>query len=76
MDINNDIVIENTTWKSCCISVDKNAVKYVIQVSTIGSLFVVSLVMLIIDDNCINQRNWASLLTLSIGILCPCPKMS
>ena len=76
MDINNNDTVETSTWKSCCLQVDKNAVKYVIQVATIGSLFTVSLVMLIIDDNCINQRNWASLLTLSIGIICPSPKMS
>jgi hypothetical protein len=63
------------TWKSCCITADKGAVKYIIQVATIGGLFTTSLVMLIIDDNCVSQRNWSSLLTLCIGILCPSPRI-
>ena len=45
MDINNNDTVETSTWKSCCLQVDKNAVKYVIQVSTIGSLFAASLVI-------------------------------
>ena len=36
MDINNNDTVETSTWKSCCLQVDKNAVKYVIQVATIG----------------------------------------
>ena len=68
--------ISETTWKSCCLTVDKNAIKYFIQVATIGGLFTTSLVMLIVDESCVSQRNWASLLTLSIGILCPSPRMN
>ena len=64
------------TWKSCCFSVSPVAVKYFIQVATIGGLFTTSLVMLIVDESCVSQRNWASLLTLSIGILCPSPRMN
>ena len=66
--------ISDKTWKSCCLTVDKQAIKYFIQVATIGGLFTTSLVMLIVDTGCVSQRNWASLLTLSIGILCPSPK--
>ena len=80
MDLINEQVLERQstlgkTWKSCCITADKGAVKYIIQVATIGGLFTTSLVMLIIDDNCVSQRNWSSLLTLCIGILCPSPRM-
>ena len=80
MDLSRDLERQNSisdkTWRSCCFSVNPVAVKYFIQVATIGGLFTTSLVMLIVDDNCVNQRNWASLLTLSIGILCPSPKMN
>ena len=79
MDLNRDLERQNTidkTWKSCCVIVDRNAVKYFIQVITIGGLFTTSLVMLIVDTECVAQRGWASLLTLSIGILCPSPKMN
>ena len=79
MDIQKDLERQGTmdkTWKSCCVTVDKGMVKYIIQVLTIGGLFTTSLVMLIVDESCVSQRNWASLLTLSIGILCPSPKMN
>ena len=78
-DLQRDLERQSTmdkTWKSCCFSVSPVAVKYFIQVATIGGLFTTSLVMLIVDDNCVSQRNWSSLLTLCIGILCPSPRMN
>ena len=74
MDMNNET--NDTLWESCCLTIDRNAVKYFIQVASIGSIFTTSLVMLIMETDCISQRNWASLLTLSIGILCPSPRMT
>ena len=67
---------KNTTWTSCCLTCDKSAMKYIIQIVAISGLFVTSVVMLITDPDCISQRSWGSLLTLCIGILCPSPSMS
>jgi hypothetical protein len=65
-----------TEWKSCCLRVDKNAVKYVVQVSILSGLIVFSAVMLVVDPQCESQRNYSSLLLFCLGILSPTPKMS
>ena len=67
---------DNTTWKSCCIRADKQAVKYFIQVGILASLILTSLTMLIVNDECNSQRNWSGLLMVSVGLLLPNPKMN
>ena len=63
------------TWDSCCLTCDKIAVKYFIQVSILISLIIASVIMTIINDECNSQRNWSNILTLCLGILCPSPIM-
>jgi hypothetical protein len=63
-------------WNSCCLKVDKQAVKYFIQVGILASLILTSLTMLIVNDDCNSQRNWSSLLMVSVGLLLPNPKMN
>jgi hypothetical protein len=67
---------DNTTWKSCCLKVDKNAMKYFIQVAILSGLIIFSACMLVIDDRCESQRNYSSLLMISLGTLIPAPKLS
>ena len=76
MDINNNDTVETSTWKSCCILVDKQAVKYFIQVGILGGLIITSLVMLIADKDCNSQRNWSGLLMVCLGVFLPTPKMN
>jgi hypothetical protein len=78
MDLNVEEQKENkdNTWKSCCLKVDKNAVKYFIQVSILSSLILTSLTMLIYDKSCDSQRWWSGLLTLCLGVFLPAPKMT
>ena len=83
MDINNDTVEEqrerknkNTTWESCCFSINPVAVKYFIQVGILSSLILTSLTMLIYDKSCDSQRWWSGLLTLCLGVFLPAPKMT
>lgn len=66
---------EAKEWKSCCLSVDKLAVKYFTQVVILGGLIVFSAVMLVVDKACESQRNYSSLLMISLGILIPTPKL-
>ena len=66
----------NEEWKSCCLKMDKNAVKYFIQVGVLISIIVSSASMLVIEPDCNSQRNYAGLLTLSLGIFLPQPKMN
>ena len=66
---------QKSTWDSCCLTCDKVAVKYFIQIGVLGSLIITSVIMTIINEDCSSQRNWSNLLTLCLGILCPSPIM-
>jgi hypothetical protein len=63
-------------WRSCCLKADKNAVKYFIQVGILSSLIIFSAVMLAVDKDCNSQRNYSSLLMISLGTLIPSPKLN
>jgi len=66
----------NEEWRSCCLRVDKNAMKYFIQVGILGGLIIFSACMLVVDKTCESQRNYSSLLMISLGTLIPSPKMT
>ncbi len=79
MIINNPLtenIVEDVEWKSCCIKVDKNMVKYIFQVSILSSLIVFSATMLVVDKSCESQRNYASLLMVCLGCFLPSPKIN
>ena len=63
-------------WKSCCFSINQNAVKYFVQVGVLSSLIIFSASMLVIDRNCESQRNYGSLLMVCLGCFLPAPKMN
>lgn len=63
-------------WKSCCLKVDKNMVKYVIQVGILSGLIIFSAVMLVVEKDCNSQRNYSSLLMISLGTLIPSPRLT
>ncbi len=67
---------EDTNWKSCCLTINKNALKYFTQVGILGGLIIFSATMLVVDTNCESQRNYSSLLMISLGTLIPSPKLS
>jgi len=71
-----DLPEDTTTWKSCCLRVDKNAMKYFIQVGILSGLIIFSATMLVIDERCESQRNYSSLLMFCIGAFLPSPKLS
>jgi len=63
-------------WISCCIKMDKSAVKYFTQISVLTGLIVFSATMLVYDTDCNSQRNYASLLMVCLGCFLPQPKMT
>ena len=65
----------NEEWKSCCLKVDKNAVKYFVQVGILSGLVIFSAVMLVVEKDCNSQRNYSSLLMICLGTLIPSPKL-
>jgi hypothetical protein len=66
----------DTTWKSCCLTMNKSAMKYFIQVGILSGLIVFSACMLVVDTNCESQRNYGSLLMICLGTFIPSPKLS
>jgi len=62
-------------WRSCCLKMDKNAVKYFFQVGVLSGLIIFSASMLVIDPDCNSQRNYSSLLMICLGTLIPTPKL-
>jgi hypothetical protein len=82
MDLVNEVRIENTqknnedTWSSCCFTLSVPATKYFIQVGILIGMVVVSITMLIYDQRCESQKYWSGLLSMSIGLALPAPKLS
>ena len=64
------------TWKSCCVTVDKGMVKYIIQISILSGLIISSVAMIIVDKDCYSQRYYAGILTLCLGVFLPSPKIT
>jgi hypothetical protein len=76
MDLINETTLnKTTTWKSCCITVDKSAVKYIIQVIILSSLIISSVVMIIVDKDCNSQRYYAGILMVCLGVFLPSPRI-
>ena len=51
-------------------------VKYVIQVGILSGLIIFSAVMLVVEKDCNSQRNYSSLLMISLGTLIPSPRLT
>ena len=65
----------DNTWKSCCLRADKQGITYFVQVGILGTLILTSLTMLIYDNDCNSQRNWAGLLMVAVGVFLPSPRL-
>ncbi len=64
-----------TTWRSCCLTVDKRALLYFGQMG-VGILIIAFCIsMLIMDDSCDSFARYSPLLTLVVGIMLPAPKL-
>lgn len=75
---NRDLERQSTmdkTWKSCCLTIDRNAAKYFIQVSILSGLIISSVIMIIVDKECNSQKWYSGLLTLCLGVFLPSPKL-
>jgi hypothetical protein len=65
----------DTTWKSCCLILDKNFTQYITQMMIISLIIIFCITQLIRLDDCNNQRAYVGLLTFILGILLPQPKI-
>ena len=70
-----DDQFENT-WRSCCLVMDRRAIQFFSQLTTISSIMLFCIVQLIHDEKNENHSTeYMSLLTFLIGVLIPSPKL-
>jgi|LakMenE29Apr09ns_1017244.scaffolds.fasta_scaffold30572_1 hypothetical protein len=67
--------IRQSEWRSCCFALDKSAVKYFTQITILSGLIVLSGTMLVLDNDCISQRNWSALLMICLGVFLKAPTL-
>ena len=72
--IQTENVNQDTTWKSCCLLMDRRAVQYFTQVTVISSVMAFCIYQLVTNETCEAQTGYTGLLTLLIGVLVPSPK--
>jgi hypothetical protein len=76
MEENNQSEIDAVEWKSCCFNLDKDFVKFFVQVAI--SLMILSLSiykLIIITDSDDDKSLYVSLLTLILGIYTNVPSV-
>ena len=64
---------EDTTWRSMCLTMDKNAVQYFTTISIITGIMGFSIYKLSTDETCAGQTAYMGLLTMMIGLVAPSP---
>ena len=64
-----------TTWRSCCLTVDKRALLYFGQMGIGIVIIAFCLAMLIQNENCETFSRYSPLLTFVVGIMLPAPKL-
>jgi hypothetical protein len=74
-DNNNDDGKDNSTWNSCCLSVDKDAVLFFSQFGISVGVISFCLYQLLHIPDCEGQNAYTGLLTLILGVWLPSPKM-
>ena len=67
--------VHATTWRSCCLTVDKRALLYFGQMGVGIVIIAFCLAMLIKNENCETFSRYSPLLTFIIGIMLPAPKL-
>ena len=76
-ELKHKIELENkaidNTWRSMCITADKNAVQYFTTICIITGIMGFSVYKLITDETCVGQTAYMGLLTMMIGLVGPSP---
>ena len=65
-----------TTWKSCCVTVDRRAVSFFSQLILSVAVVAFCITMLATNQDCPTFSRWSPLLLLIVGIWVPAPRMT
>ena len=63
-------------WKSCCLKMDKNAVRFFTQLAISMCIIGLCIAQLVRLKDCGSQHAYIGLLTLILGVWLPSPSMS
>ncbi len=66
---------ERKTWKSCCLTLDRDFVQYVVKYIILIGLIVFFSVELHLSNNCEDKQLYNSLLMFVVGIAIPSPRL-
>lgn len=67
---------EIKVWRSCCFGdVNKDAMVFFTQIIILASFLSFCCIQLVRLDTCEAQTLYSSLITLTLGIICPNPRM-
>ena len=66
---------QSTTWRSCCVTVDRRAVSYFGQLGFALLVIVFCIVQLSRDSDCATWAKYSPVLMLVIGAMLPSPKL-
>ena len=66
---------ETTTWKSCCLTVDKKAALFFSQMGVAVTIIGFCIGMLVSNPDCDTFSRWGPLLSFVVGILLPAPRL-
>lgn len=74
MDETNQLAIEAVEWKSCCFNLDKDFVKFFVQVAISFMILSLSIYkLIIITDNSEEKNMYVNFIILILGIFTPQP---
>ena len=66
---------KDNEWKSCCLTVDKNATIYFSQLAISIITIAFCIVQLTLSKSCERDSLYSGILTLVIGVYLPSPKL-
>ena len=76
MKENNELENDDAEWKSCCFKLDKDFMKFFVQVAISFMILTLSIYkLMVITDNSEDKSLYVSLLTLILGIYTNVPSV-
>lgn len=70
---NKTFIVSDSEWKSCCFKLDKDFMKFFVQITISFMVLTLSIYKLVIITNNEDKSLYVSLLTLVLGIYTPQP---
>lgn len=67
---------ERKTWRSCCLTLDRDFVQYVVKYTILIGLIIFFSLELHLSDNCEDKQLYNSLLMFVVGIAIPSPRLT